>query len=155
MKEVTQHLDGKGGEHLYLHKDFHGALCYAIKYLDETYGYEITHAYLRHVGETVYKPLIFEIKRRGLKALEDHLRRVFTLEGGEFELYWKEDHLQLEVKRCPAIEHLKRNNLYYTDRFCTSTIVVNETICRQSGCQAHCDVVPGSGRCVQTFRRMT
>lgn len=78
MKQGNQHLDCKGGEHPYLHKDFHGALCYAIKYLDETYGYETTHAYLRHVGESIYKPLICKIKRHGLTALEDHLQRVYT-----------------------------------------------------------------------------
>ncbi len=90
MKRIKEHLACKSGDHLYLHKDFHGALCYAIKYLDATYGYETTHAYLRQVGETIYKPLIGEIKRCGLTALRNIC--------DEF-LPWKEDNLNCIGKR--------------------------------------------------------
>ena len=35
-------LEQKASDNQYLHKDFHGALCYAIKYLDDNFGEEIT-----------------------------------------------------------------------------------------------------------------
>ncbi len=31
-------LNCKASDNEYLHKDFHGALCYGIKYLDDVYG---------------------------------------------------------------------------------------------------------------------
>ncbi len=35
-QEKIKVLDCKASDNEYLHKDFHGALCYAIKYLDST-----------------------------------------------------------------------------------------------------------------------
>ena len=52
-----QVLDCKASDHEYLHKDFHGALCYSIRYLDEHYGQDATHEYLQQVGRTYFAPL--------------------------------------------------------------------------------------------------
>ena len=54
----------------YLHKDFHGGLCYAIKYLDDNYSHAVTTKYLRKVGQSCYLPLIANLKKNGLVELE-------------------------------------------------------------------------------------
>ena len=144
-------LDCKASDNEYLHKDFHGALCYAIKYLDENFGAKGTRRYLQQLGETYFAPLSEAMKTRGLAALEDHWRKVFTLEGGKFELRYDGDVLVLTVRECPGVAHLKRIGKFYTPRFCETTVTVNETICRRAGYECSCEYESGAGRCVQRF----
>jgi hypothetical protein len=144
-------LNIAAGENPYLHKDFHGALCYGIKYLDDKYGHDATKAYLRQVGRECFAPLIAAMKERGLAAMEDHLRHVFTQEQGEFTLRHQGDTLVLEVTQCPAVLHMIGMGQFFTPRFCETTVVVNETVCREAGYQCRCEYAPGKGRCVQKF----
>ena len=144
-------LDCKAADHEYLHKDFHGALCYAIDYLDRTYGSEATREYLEQVGKSFYAPLSTAIKQQGLSALEKHYRDVFTKESGKFSLNYEGDMLVLTVDECPAIAHLKKRNHFFTERFCETTVVVNQTICNQAGYMSSCKYEPGAGRCIQKF----
>jgi hypothetical protein len=135
----------------YLHKDFHGALCYAIKYLDETYGPQTTEEYLCRVGREVFSPLIEALRQEGLKALECHFRKVFELEEGIVEFIRENDRLVLKVEQCPAVAHLKKTGQFYTERFCESTVHVNRAVCGAAGYESRCEYEPGAGRCVQTF----
>ena len=49
-------LDCKAVDNKYLHKDFHGVLCYSIKYLDDQYGQEATKEYLQQTAKTCFVP---------------------------------------------------------------------------------------------------
>jgi predicted ArsR family transcriptional regulator len=144
-------LDCKAGEHDYLHKDFHGALCYGIKYLDDHYGPEATAEFLRQVARSYYAPLSEQLKKEGLAAIEKHWREIFTKEGGKFSLEYQDGALVLTVHECPAIAHLRLTNQLFTPRFCETTVVVNETICGEAGYMSSCQYEPGEGRCVQRF----
>jgi hypothetical protein len=135
----------------YLHKDFHGALCQIIKYLDDHYGKEHTRMYLKQFAENYYSPLSKKLKENGLQELEKHWQRVFTLESGDFEQFYENEKLVLQVDGCPAIAHLKNINQFVTERFCQTTKVVNEVICRNAGYDCSCHYESGKGRCVQTF----
>lgn len=151
MKDNVKVLDCKQSDHEYLHKDFHGALCYAIKYLDDNLGIEATDEYLKIVAETYFKPLSEKLKKTGLKALEDYFREMFQKENGRFRIFYTKEKLILEVEECPAIAHLKKQNLFFTERHCQSTVIVNEAICRQAGFKCSCEYKPGQGSCVQEF----
>ena len=144
-------LDQKTSDNVYLHKDFHGALCCGIKYIDDTFGPEATVEYLQRVGETFYGPLTEELKKRGLVALEEHFKDIFTKEGGRFSITHDGDTLVLKVDECPAIAHMKKTNQFFTDRFCLTTVVVNETICSRAGFACICEYKKGEGRCIQKF----
>ena len=89
MQKQFQIMDQKAADHDYLHKDFHGALSYAILYLDKTFGLQATIEYLQQVGRTCYAPLSAQIKKLGLSALEKHLRHVFTKEEGRFTIHYE------------------------------------------------------------------
>ena len=144
-------VDRKASDNTYMHKDFHGALCYAIKYLEDHFGDDAVTEYLRQVATTCFAPLTEKLKAEGLKALEDHWRDIFTKEGGEFLICYEEGKLVLDVAQCPAILHLKEKNMLYTDRYCQTTAVVNETVCAEAGYRCSCEYEPGKGRCVQKF----
>jgi hypothetical protein len=151
MTKQVRVIDCKKSDNEYLHKDFHGALCYAIKYLDDHYGPQATEDYLVQVGKTYFAPLSEKLKTEGLNVLEAYWRRIFEKEHGRFTLRYEGETLILDVQECPAIAHLKKNNLLFTDRYCQTTVVTNETICAEAGYQCRCEYVPGEGKCVQTF----
>ena len=149
--EKIKAIDCKASDNEYLHKDFHGALCYGIKYLDDNFGQDATTEYLKQVGKTYFAPLAAQLKKDGLQALENHWKKVFTKEGGKFKLYYQDHTLVLTVEKCPAIAHLKKIGQLFTNRFCESTIVINETICAEAGYRCSCQYQPGKGKCIQKF----
>jgi len=151
MSEKYKVLEKNSSDNQYLHKDFHGALCYAIKYLDEKLGPDATADYLKQVGREVFSPLIAELKKEGLVALERHFKRIFDLEGGEVKFERYEIYLKITVSKCPAIAHLKSNNQLFTDRYCETTNNINKAVCEQTDYLCSCEYQPGSGKCVQTF----
>ncbi|OHB54570.1 MAG: hypothetical protein A2Y12_09615 [Planctomycetes bacterium GWF2_42_9] len=144
-------IEFRASDNEYLHKDFHGVLCYAIKYLDDNFGHEATTEYLKQVGLAIYKDLIQNIKIQGLAAIEKHIIDVFAIEGGEFETIHVPGKLTVIVKACPAIAHLKQRGLFYTERFCEATKVVNHSICQTADYKCSCSYEPGAGCCVQEF----
>ncbi len=98
-----------------IHKDFHGALSCVFQFLDEKYGKKALEEYLHQVGENLYRDLMKEIKMKGLVALEEHWRHIFTIEGGEFEIDRRDDkEITLIVKKCPALAHIKKGNILFT-----------------------------------------
>ncbi len=153
MAEKTKTVDRRASDNTYLHKDFHGAFCYSIKYLDENFGPEETDNYLRRVARSYFRPLSENLKKEGLAALEKHFRHIFTLEEGGFEIRYEGPTLVLDVKKCPAVEHLKNTGRLHTVRICRSTEILNDTICSDAGYESTCEYVPGAGRCVQKFRK--
>jgi hypothetical protein len=96
------------------------------------------------------------LKARGLAALREHWRRIFTLEGGVFSfrtLRRKGPTLELRVRRCPAIHHMKKMGYVIADRFCEGTRIVNEEICCAAGYECSIEYEQSKGRCVQQFWR--
>jgi hypothetical protein len=137
-----------------VHKDFHGALSYGIRYLAERYGEDKMRAFLSGLGGTVYKPLADAIRERGLDAMRDHLEEVFTAEGGEFEFATEDETLVFHVHRCPAIHHMKEHGYDIAPHFCEHTRIVNEAICGNAGCGCSVDYDQEAGTCVQKFWRV-
>jgi len=141
----------------HVHKDFHGALSFALQFLSDRYGRGEMEEYLRQVAREVYGPLRERLKKEGLKALEEHWRKVFTLEGAEegkdFTLSYEDGTLVLRVRRCPAVHHIKERGYKLAEDFCESTRIVNEGICRPAGYDCSVEYDRGAGRCVQRFWR--
>jgi len=134
-----------------VHKDFHGALSFGIRFLTEQYGPDKLHAFLAGLGSTVYKPLSDAIRQRGLSAMRDHLEHVFRSEGGEVESEMDGDTFVFHVHRCPAIHHMKEKGYDIAPNFCEHTRIVNEAICSRAGYSSSVDYDQEAGRCVQRF----
>ncbi len=148
---TTPRVRSGGRDGVAVHKDFHGAMSYGVQFLTERYGWAEAEAYLRRMARAVYKPLVARIKARGLSALRDHWRRIFALEGGRFALRRQGPVLELRVEECPAVCHMKKHDYAIADRFCETTRVVNEEICRAAGCECSVEYDQAKGRCVQRF----
>jgi len=135
-----------------VHKDFHGAMSYGLQYLYEKYGEKEMTLYLKRVAGNVYRPLIEELKIRGLPALEEHWGYIFTIEGADFEIgYGENDVLFLKVKKCPAIFHMREHNYQIADKYCEHCRILNEEICHSAGYECSVKYDQNKGSCVQKF----
>jgi len=138
-----------------VHKDFHGAFSFCLKYVADNYGNEAAEEYLRRMALTVFQPLIARICREGLPALHAHWKKVFEDEEADFKLEWNADRseLMLHVNRCPALEHIRTAGYPLWDRFCEHTRIVNEAVCEAAGITASVEYDQDAARCVQRFRK--
>ena len=138
----------------YLHKDFHGALSAGIEYLDHHYGAEAVREYLRRFALSFYAPLIADISRRGLVALEEHFETIYAHEGGRIRTILTDDELLLEVEACPAVMHLRQQGYAVAGRFIETERTVNSALCEGTPFEAELvEYDPQTGRSVQRFYR--
>ncbi len=134
-----------------VHKDFHGALSFGLQFLAREYGEAGVGEFLAGLATTVYKPLVEDLRARGLPALHDHWQRIFKLEGGGAEMTWEEDTLVLTVAQCPAVCHMQAQGYAIAERYCEHTRIVNKAMCQAAGYAASLEYDQAEGRCVQRF----
>ncbi len=137
-----------------VHKDFHGALSFALGYLDGHFGADAREEFLAGLARSVYRPLVDDLRLRGLRALREHWEAIFQLEGGEVEFEEGEGELVLRVHRCPAIAHMRQAGYPIAPCFCEHTRIVNAAVCEAAGYSASVEYDQEAGRCVQRFREM-
>jgi len=136
-----------------VHKDFHGGLSYGLQFVEDRYGPEGLRDFLSGLADTVFKPLVEDLRVRGLPALRDHWQTIFELEDGDFELRMEGDTLVLDVRRCPAVSHMKEHGYAVADHYCEHTRIVNEAVCQAAGYACSVEYDQEAGRCVQRFWR--
>lgn len=136
-----------------VHKDFHGALSCAFQFLDERYGKEVLEKFLRRVGKNCYKDLISSIPREGFSALEKYWKGIFTLEEGEFDIKVGENFIVLEVKKCPALSHLRETGYPIYRDFCYQTEVINSVIAEEANLGFKVEGYQNEACCIQRFWR--
>lgn len=150
-KEV---MTRQAADNVYLHKDFHGALSRGIDYLHQQFGAEAVREYLWQFATAYYAPLKEDLRRRGLVAIQEHLERVYRTEGAAIQCTRTADELRVEVAACPAVMHLRSQNVPVAERFHETTRTVNAAIC--DGTPFAAELVaydPVTGRGIQRFYR--
>ena len=136
-----------------VHKDFHGALSFGLRFIEDHYGRDGVCAFLSGLAGSVYAPLVADIRARGLEALHDHWQAVFDLEDGGVTIAMDGGTLVLDVYRCPAVTHLRERGYAVAPCFCEHTRIVNEAVCRAAGYASSVEYDQAAGRCVQKFWR--
>ena len=134
-----------------VHKDFHGALSYGVQFVEDAYGPEGVRDFLAGLAHTVYKPLCDDLRARGLEALREHWKTIFDLEEGGYEMRMDGEMLVLDVKRCPAISHIRDHGYALASHYCEHTRIVNDAICAAAGYAACVEYDQDAGICVQRF----
>lgn len=136
-----------------IHKDFHGALSVGFKFLADKYGEKTLEEYLIQVAENVYGNLIRKIKKDGLVELEKYWREIFTEEEGEFSIKRERNKkVSLEVKKCPAISHMKEKGYLIYKDFCLQCKVINKIISEKTGYTSEINYDVKEGKCNQVIK---
>lgn len=136
-----------------VHKDFHGVMSYLIKFIRDNHGEQHMETFFTRAAAYIYKPLIERIKKNNLIEMKKHLEKVFTMEGGKFDIDYENGEITFKVSRCPAIWHMKDHNNEIDKDFCKcSTEIVNKSIAKECGYNFSVEYDQGKGQCIQRFR---
>jgi hypothetical protein len=135
-----------------VHKDFHGIISYLIKFIRKNYGESEVESFFKEASAYIYKPLIERVKKNGLVEIKKHLERIFSMENGDFDLDYNENKLVFNVRKCPAIWHMKDKKFEIDREFCKfSTEIVSAAIARECGYNFKVEYDQEKGKCTQKF----
>ena len=111
VDEDTVVMERKASENEYFHRDFHSSMNMGIHYVGENYGMEGVRDYLTRYTNNVYRTVLHDMKERGLVALKEKIQDTYEKEKAadalETKLLSDGRELQVVVKYCPAVQHLK------------------------------------------------
>lgn len=123
-------LDVKPEENKYLHRDFHRSTDTALRYVGEKFGDNGVKEYLRKFARAYYVPLVADVKKRGLQALEEQILGIYETEEMPDAVKTRrtEERLEVTVSRCPAVTYMKSQGQEPSRWYVELTRTVNETI---------------------------
>ena len=82
-----------------LHKDFHYTLSLIFDFLKDNYGKDEMERIMKKVAGIIYAPLIGDLKKKELTAIEKHMKELMNLEGGEYEIEKNDDSITFKIFR--------------------------------------------------------
>ncbi len=136
-----------------LHLDFHGATYTTIKYILKHYGKDGLREIFRNTGTQVYKAINTELKEGKTKELIDFWEYFFNREKGDFSITEQDDgSIELLVKECPAVRHVKKLGMDPGEDLCLQTFLLNEGLCDGSDFEIITEKL-GLCSCRQILRR--
>lgn len=132
------------------HADFYFAINATFRFLLARFGGEKLREYWTDLGTGYFKPVSDQWQQRGLPGVAAYWRAFFAAEpGAEVEVVELADEVRLEVRRCPAIAHLRENGREIVPCFCQHCYFVSEAIAEPAGLTVR--IRGGNGSCVQRF----
>lgn len=132
------------------HADFYFAIDATFRFIHERFGLERLREYWSELGASYYRPVSDRWKAGGIAAVAEYWRAFFRAEpGAEVSVIENAGEVRLEVRRCPAIAHLRDHGREIMPCFCQHCYFVSEAIAARAGMTAR--VQGGDGACVQRF----
>ena len=136
------------------HADFYFAVNATFRFIQRHHGEGALIKYWQDLGQSYYQPVSKRGSERGFAGVADYWRAFFAAEpGAEVEVSESQDEVQLEVKTCPAIRHLREHGREIVPNFCQHCFFVNEAIAGPAGMTVR--VCGGNGHCTQRFMKAT
>ena len=134
--------------------DFYFAVNDIFHHIHDNYGKDVLIDYWRKLGEEHYRQRNAAWKQGGAPAIAKDWRAYFDKEPcAEVEITHKEDRVDMDIKVCPSILHLRKNEREIVPYFCEHC----DHIC---GAQAEVagftfERTGGMGSCHQRFVKLT
>ena len=127
--------DVRSSDNKYLHRDFHGSNDIAVRYVGEMYGDNGVKDFLRKFACAYYLPLVEQIKKDGLKALQAQITGLYEYEEVPEVCHTElsDNQLQVKIDRCPGVEHIKKSGVAPSKWYVELTRTINETIADMAG----------------------
>ena len=132
--------------------DFYFAINATFRFILARFGWDGLRRYWTDLGARYFSPVSDRWKSKGLIGIEEYWLSFFKAEpGSDVEVRRTDAMVTLEVKVCPAIQHLRANRREIVPCFCQHCYFINEAIAAPAGFTAR--VLGGNGSCIQTFQR--
>lgn len=128
-------MDRRAGDNKYLHRDFHKTADCGLKYVGDVYGDDGVLEYITDYTLSFYKPLIQDMKDRGVVALKENLEKIYLAEEAldALNLEIKNETLYVEIKYCPALAYFKSENYTPCKWYYHTNTTIYDIIARGSG----------------------
>ena len=135
VDENTKIMDRKAGDNEYFHRDFHSSMNMGIHYLGEKYGMGDVCEYLTRYTKNVYRREMAEIKENGLSAIQKKIEDTYRKEKAEDAVSFVMENgtLTVEVKYCPAVNHLRKTGREVSKWYVYTTETVMGVLASEAG----------------------
>lgn len=132
--------------------DFYFAINATFAFLHRKFGLNGLQRYWEALGQNYHAPVSARWRSGGLPAVAEYWRAFFAAEpGAEVEVKADPEEVAVEVRVCPAIQHLRAHRREILACFCQHCYFVGEAMA--AGADLTMRVEGGNGACRQTFRR--
>ena len=130
--------------------DFYFAINATFRFIERKLGREGLRRYWSDLGRDYFAPVSVAWKLGGLPAVADYWRAFFQAEpGGDVEIKATAQSVTLEVRTCPAIQHLRAHGREVDGCFCQHCYFVTEAMAAPAGFTVR--IEGGNGACRQTI----
>lgn len=130
--------------------DFYMAINATFRFIQNKFGIDGLRQYWTDLGTRYSAPITAKWRTGGLPAIAAHWRAFFAAEpGAVVAVHETPDTVTLDVKVCPAIQHLRANQREILPCFCQHCYFLSEAIATPAGYTVR--VAGGNGACRQTF----
>ena len=136
------------------HADFYFAINATFRFLLARFGVEKLREYWGDLGKGYFKPVSEQWQRQGLAGVAAYWRTFFAAEpAADVQVVELPDEVRLEVRRCPAIAHLRQSKREIVPCFCQHCYFVSQAIAEPAALTVR--IHGGNGSCVQRFMHRT
>ena len=143
IDDETEVMDRKASDNEYFHRDFHSSMNMGIQYVGMNYGFEAITEYLTRFTKNVYRTVMENMKKYGLKALEEKILDTYVkekaLDAVETTLSETKDELRVCVKYCPAVKYLRATGREVSEWYRYTTEVVMKVLADSIDCKLSVD----------------
>lgn len=131
--------------------DFYFAINATFRFILARTGMEGLRRYWTDLGAAYFAPVSARWKSKGLSGIEEYWRAFFNAEpGSEVEVRKTASTVTVNIKTCPAIQHLRSGNREIVPCFCQHCYFISEAIAAPAGFTVR--IQGGNGSCTQTFQ---
>lgn len=132
--------------------DFYFAINATFRFIGSKFGMGGLRQYWGDLGARYFAPVSELWSHGGLPAVEGYWRAFFGAEpGAEVEVRSSLDFVELDVRACPAIGHLRARGREVFPAFCQHCYFVGDAMAAPAGLTVR--VEGGGGSCRQRFMR--
>lgn len=132
--------------------DFYFAVNATLRFLERELGEQGLKRWLREMAADYFAPVNEAWRQGGLPAVAAYWRDFFAAEpGSEVTVSESPEEVTVEVRRCPAIAHLRANRREIFPGYCRHCLVLGRARAAAAGLSMSLE--GGDGSCIQRFRR--
>lgn len=130
--------------------DFYFAINATFRFIRRRFGLAGLQRYWADIGHGYFAPVTERWKRGGLAAVAEYWRAFFAAEpGGDVQVDSGDEGAVIDVRRCPAIAHLRAGSREIDPDFCQHCYFIGEAMAAPAGFTVR--IEGGDGKCRQRY----
>ncbi len=132
--------------------DFYYAVNATFRFILQRLGRDAWRSYLEEMGRGYFAPVNQQWAQGGLAAVADYWRAFFAAEpGADVEVRQLADRVEIQVRTCPAIAHLRAGGREIVKEYCEHCHLLGSARAQAAGLTMR--LRGGDGSCLHTYAR--